>query len=248
MTPSVALGLTADRCRHHRRVAGGGGRDDRLPRDRVALAAGGRPGGSSSRVAGGGSPTAGTTQSGYFALPARQRPPGRQRRPRAGRASRRPTASGFYFVDVNELQANLIQKLWAEHLVEGAAAGARQPDPRAGPVQPAAHHRGLRGDDQLPADRAGGSRARARASRCRSRSWAPSCCGDPARVTRPPRPASSPGDIVTDANGTAVALGGRPDRRHAAVKPGQAVQLTLTQAGDVTLRRPSPAPTSPAAR
>ena len=35
-------------------------------------------------------------------------------------ASRRPTGSGFYFVDVNELQANLIQKLWAEHLVEGA--------------------------------------------------------------------------------------------------------------------------------
>ena len=60
-----------------------------------------------------------TTQSGYFALlPDNAHPAANVVHAPGGKPP--ADGSGFYFVDVNELQANLIQKLWAEHLVEGA--------------------------------------------------------------------------------------------------------------------------------
>ena len=60
-----------------------------------------------------------TTQSGYFALlPDNAHPAANVVHAPGGKPP--AEGSGFYFVDVNELQANLIQKLWAEHLVEGA--------------------------------------------------------------------------------------------------------------------------------
>ena len=59
------------------------------------------------------------TQSGYYAfLPDPAHPAAKVVHAPGGKPP--ADGTGFYFVDVNLLHANLIQKLWAEHLVDGA--------------------------------------------------------------------------------------------------------------------------------
>ena len=60
------------------------------------------------------------TQSGYYAfLPDPAHPLAQVVHAQGGKPPAKNT--GFYFVDVNLLHANLIQKFWAEHLVDGAS-------------------------------------------------------------------------------------------------------------------------------
>jgi Lon-like protease len=70
-------------------------------------------------LAGGGATYGWETDSGYFAfLPDEANPAAEVVHVPGGRPP--PDDAGFYFVDVSLLHANVIQKLWAEHLVEGA--------------------------------------------------------------------------------------------------------------------------------
>ena len=111
------------------------------------------------------------------------------------------------------LHANLIQKLWAEHLVDGADAGARQADPvaRASPNTQRLHEDMHAMADsqttaQVVAERALGEHVPIDELGAR---WWPLEPGYPAA-----KAGLEPGDIVTAVNGTPVNTAGdliRPD-------------------------------------
>jgi PDZ domain-containing protein len=178
------------------------------------------------------------TESGYYAfLPDPAHPadqvvhvPG-EKQPASG--------TGFYFVDVNLLQANLIQKLWAEHLVDGAA---------------------LVPDDQILApgqsnqQRVSVDLRAMTSSQQTAQVVAEQALGKPVKIDRlgaqlvaienglpAARAGLKAGDIVTAANGHPVHSAADLIAAMKGVKPGQQAQLTLTNAGSVTL----PTTTSP---
>jgi Lon-like protease len=189
-------------------------------------------------LAGGGVTYGWETQSGFYAfLPDPAHPaaevvhvPG-ERQPADG--------TGFYFVDVNILQANLIQKLWAEHLVDGATL---VPDDRI--LAPGQSNQ-QRVKEDLRAMTTSQQTAQVVAERALGKPVQIEQLGAQLVAIQNDLPADragiKPGDIVTSANGTAVHTAADLIAAMKGVKPGQTVRLTLTQAGDVTL----PAVTSP---
>jgi Lon-like protease len=173
-----------------------------------------------------------TTQSGYYAfLPDPAHPaaqvvhvPG-EKEPANG--------TGFYFVDVNLLEANLIQKLWAEHLVDGAA---------------------LVPDDQILAPGQSNQQRVSQDMRAMTSSQqtaqvvAEKALGKPVKIDQlgaqivaienglpADRAGLKAGDIVTADNGHSVQSAADLIAAMKGVKPGDRVRLTLTNAGSVTL-------------
>jgi Lon-like protease len=147
--------------------------------------------------------------------------------------------TGFYFVDVSILQANLIQKLWAEHLVDGAAL---VPDDHI--LAPGQSNQ-QRVQEDMRAMTTSQQTAQVVAERA---------LGKPVQIERlgaqlvaiqnglpADRAGIKPGDIVTAANGMAVHSAADLIAAMKRVTPGHSAQLTLTQAGQVTL----PTVTSP---
>jgi PDZ domain-containing protein len=173
-----------------------------------------------------------TTESGYFALlPDNAHPAANVVHAPGGKPP--ADGSGFYFVDVNELQANLIQKLWAEHLVEGAQL---VPDNQVlAPGQSDQEHitedaRAMTNSQQtaqVVAERALGKQVPIEKLGAQLLGIQP---GDPAA-----KAGLKPGDIVTAANGRPVHTAGDLIRAMQPVKPGQLAHLTLKQAGNVTV-------------
>src|SRR5262249_22537244 len=108
-------GSDRDRGRHRGRLVGGGGRMmTQLRRPRWPLVAA-----IAFALVAAAFTYGWQTPSRYYALLAEPAPPAANVVHAPGG---KPPAdgTGFYFVDVNLLHANLIQKLWAEHLVDGA--------------------------------------------------------------------------------------------------------------------------------
>jgi PDZ domain-containing protein len=147
--------------------------------------------------------------------------------------------SGFYFVDVNVLQANLIQKLWAEHLVDGAA------------LVPDDH---ILAPGQSNQQRVQQDMRAMTSSQQTAQVVAEQALGKPVQIERlgaqlvaiqnslPADQAGiKAGDIVTAANGAPVHSAADLIADMKGVKPGQRVRLTLAQAGTETL----PTVTSP---
>jgi PDZ domain-containing protein len=142
-------------------------------------------------------------------------------------------------VDVNVLQANLIQKLWAEHLVDGAA------------LVPDDH---ILAPGQSNQQRVQQDLRAMTSSQQTAQVVAEQALGKPVQIERlgaqlvaiqnglPADQAGiKPGDIVTAANGAPVHSAADLIADMKRVKPGHPVQLTLTQAGTETL----PTVTSP---
>ncbi len=141
--------------------------------------------------------------------------------------------SGFYFVDIHVLQANLIQKLWAEHLVDGATM---VPDDHI--LAPGQSNQQRVRDDMRAMT----------TSQQTSQVVAERALGKPVRIDQlgaqlvaiengyPAAKAGiQAGDIVTAANGHRVHSAADLIAAMKGVKPGDRVRLTLTQAGEVTL-------------
>ncbi len=147
--------------------------------------------------------------------------------------------SGFYFVDVNVLQANLIQKLWAEHLVDGAS------------LVPDDH---ILAPGQSNQQRVQQDMRAMTSSQQTAQVVAEQALGKPVQIERlgaqlvaiqnglPADQAGiKAGDIVTAANGAPVHSAADLIADMKGVKPGHSVRLTLAQAGTETL----PTVTSP---
>jgi PDZ domain-containing protein len=173
------------------------------------------------------------TQSGYYAfLPDPAHPVVNVVHVPGGQPPAKNT--GFYFVDVNLLHANLIQKLWAEHLVDGAAL---VPDNQVLAPGQSNHQRVIQDmhamvssqetaqvvaeralGDHVPIDRQGALILSVDK-------------GDPAD-----RAGINPGDIITQANGAPVHSAADLIAAMKGVQPGQTVHFTFEQAGDVAIR------------
>ena len=172
------------------------------------------------------------TQSGYYALlPDNAHPASTSCTPPA--ASRRRTDTGFYFVDVSELHANLIQKLWAEHLVEGARWCPTARSSRPASRTSSACARTCR-DDRLPGDGTGGGRAGA------GEAGADRTAGRPDRWrSRTGYPADKAGIAAWRhhhrGQRASRALGRRPDGRDEAGDAGAVRAAEAAGQGDVTL-------------
>ena len=179
-------------------------------------------------------------QSGYYAfLPDPAHPLAKVVHARGGRPPAKDT--GFYFVDVNLLHANLIQKLWAEHLVDGASlvpdreilAPGQSNQQR---VQQDFHAMATSQQTaKVVAERGLGKRVpliRQGALLVGIES------GDPAA-----KAGIEAGDVVTSVNGDPVRSAQDMIDDMRPVHPGQSVRLTLRQAGKVTvptIRSPKP--------
>ena len=172
------------------------------------------------------------TQSGYYAfLPDNAHPAAKVVQAQGGR----PPASGtgFYFVDVNLLHANLIQKFWAEHLVDGAALVPDKEILAPGQSNQQREHLDLQAmvssqqTAEVVAEKALGKPvpvADLGAQLLGIES------GDPAA-----KAGLKAGDIVTAVNGAPVHTAADMIADMKPVPPGQRVRLTLKQAGQVTL-------------
>jgi Lon-like protease len=172
------------------------------------------------------------TQSGYYALlPDNAHPAVNVVHASGGRPP--ADGTGFYFVDVSELHANLIQKLWAEHLVEGAEL---VPD-RAilAPGESNTQHltqdmHAMTGSQQT---------ARVVAERALGKPVPIARLGAQLLAIENGFPAAKaglqPGQIVTGANGRPVHSASDLIAAMKPVKPGQPVQLKIAHKGDVTV-------------
>jgi Lon-like protease len=141
--------------------------------------------------------------------------------------------TGFYFVDVNVLQANLIQKLWAEHLVDGAAL---IPDDHI--LAPGQSNQ-QRVREDMRAMTTSQQTAQVVAERALGKPVQIERLGAQLVAIQNGLPADQagikPGDIVTAANGMPVHSAADLIAAMKLVAPGHSAQLTLTQAGQVTL-------------
>ena len=180
------------------------------------------------------------TQSGYYAfLPDPAHPAAKVVHAPGGRPPAEGT--GFYFVDVNLLHANLIQKLWAEHLVDGAAL---VPDREI--LAPGQSNQQRETQDmhamtssqetaQVVAERALGDKVPIQRQGALILAVER---GDPAD-----KAGIRPGDVITAANGVAVHSDQDLLNAMRSVTPGQRVPFTFKDAGAVTI--PTIASTTP---
>ncbi len=172
------------------------------------------------------------TQSGYYAFLPDPAHPAAQVVHVAG--EQQPAqGSGFYFVDVNLLQANLIQKLWAEHLVDGAAL---VPDSQI--LSPGQSNQ-QRVSEDMRAMTSSQQTAQVVAERALGKPVTIDPLGAQLVAIENGLPAAragiKAGDIVTAANGHQVHSAADLISAMSGVKPGAQVQLVLTKAGSVTL-------------
>jgi PDZ domain-containing protein len=198
----------------------------RRPRWPVALAAG-------FVLALGGFAYGWETQSGYYAfLPDPAHPAANVVHAPGGKPP--ASGSGFYFVDVNLLQANLVQKFWAEHLVDGAEL---VPDDQVLSPGQSNHQRVIEDmhamassqeTAQVVAERALGDHVPIERQ---GALLVAVTTGDPAD-----RAGIRPGDIITRANGRTVRTADDLIAAMQHVQSGQTVHFVFKDAGAVALR------------
>jgi Lon-like protease len=173
------------------------------------------------------------TQSGYYAfLPDPAHPLAKVVHAQGGKAPAKDT--GFYFVDVNLLHANLIQKFWAEHLVDGASLVPDKEILAPGQSNQQRVHEDLHAmttsqeTDKVVAERALGKKVPILRQGALLLGIV---SGDPAA-----KAGLQPGTIVTSVNGQPVhSAQDLIDDMHP-VKPGQSVRLTLSKGDPVRVR------------
>jgi Lon-like protease len=173
------------------------------------------------------------TQSGYYAfLPDPAHPLAKVVHAKDGKPPAKDT--GFYFVDVNLLHANLIQKFWAEHLVDGASLVPDKAILAPGQSNQQRVHQDLHAMStsqetaKVVAERALGKKVpilRQGALLLDVTS------NDPAA-----KAGLQPGTIVTSLNGQPVHTAQDMITDMRPVKVGQSVRLTLKQGDPVTVR------------
>jgi Lon-like protease len=173
------------------------------------------------------------TQSGYYAfLPDPAHPLAKVVHAQGGTAPAKDT--GFYFVDVSLLHANLIQKFWAEHLVDGASL---VPDKQI--LAPGQSNQ-QRVHEDLHAMTTSQETAKVVAERALGKKvpilrqgalLLGIVSGDPAA-----KAGLQPGTIVTSVNGQPVHSAQDLVDDMRPVKPGQSVRLTLSKGDPVTVR------------
>ena len=173
------------------------------------------------------------TQSGYYAfLPDPAHPADKVVHVPGGK----PPAgnSGFYFVDVNLLHANLIQKFWAEHLVDGASL---VPDKEILAPGQSNHQRVIEDmhamassqeTAQVVAEQALGDHVPVQRQGALVLAVEQ---GDPADRAR-----INPGDIITRANGVPIHTEQGLVDAMKGVRPGTAVPFVFKKAGPVTIK------------
>lgn len=173
------------------------------------------------------------TQSGYYAfLPDPAHPADKVVHAPGGK----PPAgdSGFYFVDVNLLHANLIQKFWAEHLVDGASlvpdreilAPGQSNQQRE--IQDMHAMASSQETAQVVAEKALGDHVPVQLQGALVLAVER---GDPAD-----KAGINPGDIITRANGSPVHTEQGLVDAMKGVRPGTAVPFVFKQAGPVTIK------------
>ena len=174
------------------------------------------------------------TQSGYFAfLPDQAHPTVNAVTVPGGKPP--APGSGFYFVDVKLLQANLIEKYWAEYLVHGASLVPDKEILAPGQSESQRVHEDYRAmatsqqTAQVVAERAAGLPVQ--------------LIGLGAQITdvQPNLPAANagmaPGDVVTKVNGRKVLNAAQMSNAMTGIKPGQSVTMKLSSGK--TLRVPT---------
>lgn len=173
------------------------------------------------------------TQSGYYAfLPDPAHPLAKVVHAQGGKPPAGDT--GFYFVDVNLLHANLIQKFWAEHLVDGASLVPDKEILAPGQSNQQRVHEDLHAmttsqeTAKVVAERALGKKVPILRQGALLLGIV---SGDPAA-----KAGLQPGTIVTSVNGDAVHSAQDMVDDMRPVKPGQSVRLTLSQGDPVTVR------------
>ena len=173
------------------------------------------------------------TQSGYYAfLPDQAHPLAQVVHAQGGKPPANDT--GFYFVDVNLLHANLIQKFWAEHLVDGASL---VPD------------REILAPGQSNQQRVHEDMSAMTTSQETAKVVAERALGKPVPIVRQGallvgivsgEPAAKaglqPGSIVTAVNGAPVHSAQDMIADMKPVKPGQSVRLALSKGDPVTVQ------------
>ena len=172
------------------------------------------------------------TQSGYFAFLPDQAHPTIDAVDVPGGKPPAP-GSGFYFVDVKLLQANLIEKYWAEYLVHGASLVPTKEILAPGQSESQRVHEDYRAmatsqeTAQVVAERAAGLPVK--------------LVGLGAQITdvQPDLPAANAGmaagDVVTQVNGSKVLNAAQMSSAMTPIKPGQSVALKLSSGKTLTI-------------
>jgi Lon-like protease len=173
------------------------------------------------------------TQSGYYAfLPDPAHPLAKVVHAQGGKAPAKDT--GFYFVDVNLLHANLIQKFWAEHLVDGASLVPDKAILAPGQSNQQRVHEDMHAmttsqeTAKVVAERALGKKVPILRQGALLLGIV---SGDPAA-----KAGLQPGTIVTSVDGQPVHSAQDLVDDMRPVKPGQSVRLTLSKRDPVTVR------------